>query len=215
MVRLGRGWFLFSCITVNPINKCVRHFWDQWRHRYLFSVPHLLSGGGGGYDKAEWKILKVRTLFNLVLSVDNTLLCMFQRLCTFQHTGVLIFGVYVLLGHCSRQQISVKNEGFQEVEGPFWLHMHDCWEIFPKDAKVKFSLLRKSGKNISASSQTDDGVDAETFLPDFLNKLNLTFASFGKISQQKWRGTYFRSYLLIYGFLRYFCGGGGGKINGT
>ena len=32
--------------------------------------------------------------------------------------------------------------------------------------------------------QTDDGVDAETFLPDFLNKLNFTFASFGEISQQ-------------------------------
>ena len=39
-----------------------------------------------------------------------------------------------------------KVDKFQEVEGPFWLHVHDCWEIFPKDAKVKFSLLRKSGK---------------------------------------------------------------------
>ena len=46
-----------------------------------------------------------------VLSVDNTLLCMFQQLCTFQHTVVLIFGVNVLSEHCSRQQISVKNEG--------------------------------------------------------------------------------------------------------
>ena len=36
----------------------------------------------------------------------------------------------------------------------------------------------------SVFSQTDDGVDAETFLPDFLNKLNFTFASFGKISHQ-------------------------------
>ena len=37
---------------------------------------------------------------------------MFQRLCTyFQDTGVLIFGGYVLSGHCSRQQISGKNEG--------------------------------------------------------------------------------------------------------
>ena len=35
----------------------------------------------------------------------------------------------------------------------------------------------------SVFSQTDDGVDAETFLPDFLNKLNFTFASFRKISQ--------------------------------
>ena len=32
-------------------------------------------------------------------------------------------------------------------------------------------------------SQTDDGVDAETFSPDFLNKLNFTFASFGNFSQ--------------------------------
>ena len=48
----------------------------------------------------------------LVISVENTLLCMFQRLCTyFQDTGVLIFGGYVLSGHCSRQQISGKNEG--------------------------------------------------------------------------------------------------------
>ena len=38
---------------------------------------------------------------------------------------------------------------------------------------MNFSLLRKSGKNVSASTpSTDDGVDAETFLPDFLNKLN-------------------------------------------
>ena len=37
---------------------------------------------------------------------------MFQRLCTyFQDTGVLIFGGYVLSGHCNQQQISVKTEG--------------------------------------------------------------------------------------------------------
>ena len=42
---------------------------------------------------------------------------MFQRLCTFQHTGVLIFGVYVLSGHCSRQQISVKMKGTYFSEG--------------------------------------------------------------------------------------------------
>ena len=66
----------------------------------------------GGYDKAEAKIQQRRSLFNLGLSVENTLLCMFQRLCTyFQATGVLIFGGYVLSEHCSRQQISGKNEG--------------------------------------------------------------------------------------------------------
>ena len=34
----------------------------------------------------------------------------------------------------------------------------------------------------SVFSQTDGGVDAETFLPDFLNKLNFTFASFENFS---------------------------------
>ena len=47
----------------------------------------------GGYDKAEAKILQGRSLLNLVLSVDNALLCMFQRVWTyFQDIGVLIFG---------------------------------------------------------------------------------------------------------------------------
>ena len=35
----------------------------------------------------------------------------------FQDTGVLIFGGYVLSGHCSRQQISGKNEGYLFSEG--------------------------------------------------------------------------------------------------
>ena len=89
---------------------------------------------------------------------------------------------------------------FKEVEGLFWFHVHDRWEKFPNDAKVKLSLFKKSSKTVSASTpssvckkkkkhklttQTDDGVDAETFLLNFLNKLNITFASFGNFSQQK------------------------------
>ena len=75
---------------------------------------------------------------------------------------------------------------FQEVEGPFWLHVHDCWEIFPKDAKVKFSLLRKSGKNVSASTPSSVSTNRRwrrrrNVFARFLNKLNFTFASFGKI----------------------------------
>ena len=47
----------------------------------------------GGYDKAEAKILQGRSLFNPVLSAHNTLLCMFQRLCTyFQIQGYLYSG---------------------------------------------------------------------------------------------------------------------------
>ena len=54
-----------------------------------------------------------------MLSEDNMLLCMFQRLRTyFQDAGVLIFGGYVLSGHCSRQQLSVKKiEGYLFSEG--------------------------------------------------------------------------------------------------
>ena len=48
----------------------------------------------GGYDKAEWKILQGRSLFNPMLSAHNTLLSMFQPLCTyFQETGYLYAGV--------------------------------------------------------------------------------------------------------------------------
>ena len=35
---------------------------------------------------------------------------------------------------------------FEKVEGPFWLHVHDRWEKFPYDAKVKLSLFKKSSK---------------------------------------------------------------------
>ena len=43
---------------------------------------------------------------------------MFQLLCTyFKVTGVLIFGGYVLLGHCRRKSISLKNEGYLFSEG--------------------------------------------------------------------------------------------------
>ena len=53
-----------------------------------------------------------------MLSIENNLLCMFQRLCPyFQDTGVLVFGGYVLSGHCSRQQISGQNEGYLFSEG--------------------------------------------------------------------------------------------------
>ena len=62
--------------------------------------------------------LQGRRLFNRVLSIEKTLLCMFQRLFIyFQDTGVLIFGGYVLSGHCSQQQISVKNERYLFSEG--------------------------------------------------------------------------------------------------
>ena len=99
---------------------CIAHDLKEYRktpliNTYVFSglatAQVLILGGrtyfffgGGGYDEAESKILLGRSLFNPVLSVHDTLLCMFQRLCThFQDTGVLIFGGYVLSGHCNQQ----------------------------------------------------------------------------------------------------------------
>ena len=57
-----------------------------------------------------------------------------------------------------------------------------------KRRKGKVQFIQKIGQKrfgiYAIVGLTDDGVDAEKFLPDFLNKLNFTFASFGKISQQ-------------------------------
>ena len=61
----------------------------------LFSDLHLLTILEG-YSKAEWKLQQgQRSLFNLVLSLDNTLLCMFQWLCTCRilYRGTYIWGV--------------------------------------------------------------------------------------------------------------------------
>ena len=92
---------------------------------YIFSglatEPVLIFGAVltfGGYDKTEWKILQGRSLFNPVLSAHNTLLCMFQRLCTYyQDTGVLIFGGYVLSGHCTDSKFQQKLKGYLFSEG--------------------------------------------------------------------------------------------------
>ena len=78
-------------------------------------VQIIIFGGRntfGSMTRRREKFSKEGDLFNPVLFVDNTLLCMFQRLCTyFQDTGVRIFEEYVLSGHCSQQQISIKREG--------------------------------------------------------------------------------------------------------
>ena len=61
-------------------------------------------------------MLQGRSLFNLVFSVDNALLCMFHTDILPGYRGTYIWG-YVLSGHCGRQQISVKNEGYLFSEG--------------------------------------------------------------------------------------------------
>ena len=101
----------------------------------------------GGYDKAEAKILQGRSLFNPVLSAHKTLLCMFQRLCTyFQDTGVLIFGGgggYVLSGHCNQQDISVKTEGYLFSEGYLFTGFYFFWSW----KNMKVDVLKSTIEN--------------------------------------------------------------------
>ena len=98
------------------------------------------------YDKAEWKILRGRSLFNSVLSVDNTLLCLFQRLCTyFLDKGyTFIWGYHVLSGHFSRQQISVKNEGYLFSEGYLFTGLYDIWI---EACLFRWSLILSQGES--------------------------------------------------------------------
>ena len=92
---------------------------------YVFSglatVQVLIFGAVltfGGYDKAGWKIQQGRSLFNLVISVEKTLLCMFQRLCTyFQDTGVLIFGGMYFRGIAADSKFQEKMKGYLFSEG--------------------------------------------------------------------------------------------------
>ena len=113
--------FLFPLFSVPLVNILRRRLKKKKKKKRLATEQVLIFGAVltfGGYDKAEAKILQGRSLFNPMLSAHNTLLCMFQRLCTyFQYTGVLIFGGYVLSGHCNQQQISVKTEGYLFSEG--------------------------------------------------------------------------------------------------
>ena len=86
---------------------------------YVFSglatVQVLIFGGRTyfrGYDQAGWKIQQGRSLFNLVLSVENTLLCMFQRLCTyFQDTGYLYLGGMYFRGIAAGSKFQEKMKG--------------------------------------------------------------------------------------------------------
>ena len=67
----------------------------------------------GGYDKMEWKILQRRSLFNPLLSAHNTLVCMFERLCTyFQDTG----GIY-FRGIATDSKFQQKLKGYLFSEG--------------------------------------------------------------------------------------------------
>ena len=83
-------------VDTSPSTYCKTPLISMYVFSGLARVQVLIFGGRTyfrGYDKAGWKIQQGRNLFNLVISVENTLLCMFQRLCTyFQDTGVLIWG---------------------------------------------------------------------------------------------------------------------------
>ena len=124
----------------------------------IFGAVLTFGGGGGGYDKAEAKILQGRSLFNPVLSAHNTLLCMFQRLCTyFQDTGVLIFGGYVISGHCNQQQISVKTEGVLIFGGVLIYGVLRFFPVFSSQVSEKkdFSqTFRRTMREIGGKTHT-------------------------------------------------------------
>ena len=83
-----------------------------------------------------------------MLSAHKTQLCMFQRLCTyFQDTGVLIFGGYVLSGHCNQQQISVKTEGVLISEGYLFTGFYGIFLM------VMIALRRETLSNGQTSTQ--------------------------------------------------------------
>ena len=78
---------------------------------------------------------------------------MFQRLCTyFQDTGVLVFGGYVLSGHCNQQQISVKTEGYLLSEGYLFTGFYGIVNFLPscylyrKPETHKYSVERYAYK---------------------------------------------------------------------
>ena len=78
-------------------------------------------------------------------------------------------GNLIIVHHCCTYWATITQWLAMDV-ARLWRKLN--WEIFPKDAKVKFSLFKKK-------------IGPKRFCPIFfLNKLNFTFASFGKISQR-------------------------------
>ena len=113
----------------------------------LVTVQVLFFGGHtfGGYDKAGWKIHQGRSLFNVVISVENTLLCMFQRLSTyFQDTGVLIFGGTYLRGIAADSKFQEKMKGYLFSEGYLFTGFYGT--SFSQNTNNQFSKARRFGR---------------------------------------------------------------------
>ena len=88
-----------------------------------------LGGGGGGTMKQSKKILQGRSLFDPVVSIDNMLLRIIQQICIILpgHRSTSILG-YLLSGHCSLQQISVKHEGEDAFRGVLIYGVLRCFQ---------------------------------------------------------------------------------------
>ena len=100
----SQSWQTAKCVANKRLELLLYEV--AWLHNVSRAQAHACKSGAKvarfrapdstyfrGYDMTEWKILQGRSLFNPVLYVDNTLLCKFQRLCTyFQDTGVLYLG---------------------------------------------------------------------------------------------------------------------------
>ena len=106
---------LFACCIMFPFNKYVRILGIS-DGQVLFSAAVLTFGG---YDKAEWIILQGRVCSIQCFPWTTRWSACF---CSYAHTSRIqgyftgYLGVWTL-GHCSRQQISAKNEGYLFSEG--------------------------------------------------------------------------------------------------
>ena len=124
LYRLSSGWYV---ILGTALSVLLNYRKTPLISTYVFSglatVQVLIFGGRTyfrGYDKAGWKILPGRSLFNLVLSVENTLLCMFQRLCTyFQDKGYLYLGGMYFRGIAADSKFQEKMKGTYYRRGTF------------------------------------------------------------------------------------------------
>ena len=169
LARKSAKFFANTEVQIFGKEKCKTHRQFQRHYRktplistYVFSglamVQVLIFGAVltfGGYDKAEANILQGRSLFNLLISVDNALLCSVSAIVDILpgNRGSYIWG-YVLLGHCSRQQISEKkNEGYLFSEGYLFTGFYGKVTSLPS-LSLSLSLSLSVSLSLSLTSRT-------------------------------------------------------------
>ena len=107
------------------------------------------------------------------------------------HTAVHTSASLHILAGCGGTYINLFGgmyfQGIASFEKSFQMTQKWSW-VYSKNRAKTFRCLRHHQFACQfrrlRHRQTDDGVDAETFLLDFLNKLNFTFGPFGNFSQR-------------------------------